>query len=147
MKYLFSFILALFMATANAYDLDISQDEVINHVQDDWILVGKSDRFNLYIEKGLLNSPKDEAVEFHAYIEFNKPAKIDPIEAPIHRIYTYGKMHCGAGQMMMIGDLYTNVQNKIEFRQYFSPGVQIIDMTTPNTLRADAYNLICKDSI
>ena len=146
MKRLFFFILALFMATANAYDLNISKDDVITHIQEDWIFVGKSDRFDLYIEKGLLNSPKDETVDFHAYIQFNKPTKIDPIEAPIYRIYTYGKIHCGSGQMMMISDLYTNIQNKIEFRQYFSPGVQIIDMTTPNTLRADSYNLICKES-
>ena len=137
----------MFMVTAHSYELKISEDEQITHVQDEWIYVGKSTKFDLFVEKGMLKNPKDETMDFHAYIEFNEPENIEPLKELIYRIYTYGQINCRAGQMMMISDLYATVENKIEFKQFFAPGVQIIDMTTPNTLRLEAYNLICKESI
>lgn len=148
MKRLFiSIMLALMTASTYAYELGITQEDLILHNQDDWVFVGKSDIFSLYVEKGMLGESKDHIIDFHAYIEFNELEKMQYIEAPVSRIYTYGKLNCPRGEMMMLTDMYTSSENKVIFRQYFPPGAAIADMKTPNTMRLEAYKVICNESI
>lgn len=148
MKRLLTFIMiALMTASTYAYELNITQEDLILHNQDDWFYVGKSDLFSLYVEKGMLEESKDHIIDFHAYIEFNELEKMQYIEAPVSRIYTYGKLNCPRGEMMMLTDIYTSSENKVIFRQYFPPGAAIADMKTPNTMRLEAYKVICNESI
>lgn len=146
-RLLISIMVALMTASTYAYDLNVTQEDVILHSQDDWFYVGKTDLFSLYVEKGMLEESKDHIIDFHAYIEFNEPENIQYVESPISRIYTYGKLNCPRGEMMMLTDMYTSPENKIMFRQYFPVGTAIADMKTPNTMRLEAYKVICNEAI
>ena len=148
MKRLFiSIMLALMTASSYGYDLNITQDDIIIHNQDDWVYIGKTDLFSLYVEKSMIEESKDHIIDFHAYIEFNKLEDIQYLDAPVSRIYTYGKLNCPRGEMMMLTDMYTSSENKVVFRQYFPVGTAIADMKTPNTMRLEAYKVICSESI
>ena len=72
-RLLISIMVALMTASTYAFDLDVSNEDVITHNQDDWFYVGETGVFSLYVEKGMIEESKNHIIDFHAYIEFNKP--------------------------------------------------------------------------
>ncbi len=156
MKYLFSLILVMFMATAHAtkppeYKLEIvpipnTEEELIVHNPKDWEFVDKSSDYKVYVEKGMLGY-KNESFEFHAVTEYNVASPMSFTDIPIKRIYTYGVLSCKEANLYLLIDLYVDVNNKIILRQYHEFGSYVSNMSVPNTLRNNVYNFICKESV
>lgn len=151
MKYLCSFILAVLLAATSfaaqsEYSLNITKDGTIIHDQKDWHFVTKSDGHDIYIEKGMLGS-KAEIVKFHAYIPYHKPLEIYEANVVANVLYVYGSLHCGKQKLMLLEDLYVDVNNKIVFNNSYGVNSHIVDLNIPGTTRFDILNLVCKESI
>ena len=150
MRVLFSFILAMFMATAHAtpppdFHLQFNGEQIV-HRQSDWQYATRTDTFKVYVEKGMIGY-KNETFEFHSYVEYVPPKQFDYIDGKTKRIYTFGVLSCSEGKLYLLLDLYTDENNIVHFRNENDMGTFVSDMNAPNTVRNDVYNLICKDSI
>ena len=151
MKYLFSFIMAALLnvssyAAQSEYLLNITKDDVIIHNQNDWHFVTKSDKHDIYIERGMVGT-KQEIVTFHAFVSYEEPQDFYGIDKPISALYVYGSLHCGRQQLMMLMDLYVDANNKIASRRPYEPNSFIVSLNVPHTTRFDILNLVCKESI
>lgn len=139
----------MFMVTAHAkapeFTLQFNGEQII-HNQSDWQYAAKASDFRVYVEKGMIGR-KNESIEFHAYLEFNNPSNLQYIDGKIKRIYTYGVISCTEAQLYVLMDLYTDETNVVTFRNINEFGTYVSDMSVPNTIRNEIYNLICKDSV
>ena len=151
MKRLFFFFLALcFSATAYAakpqeFALQFEGERII-HNQSDWQYVTKADSFRVYVERGMIGY-HNEMYEFHSYIEFNEEFQIDGISDKIKRIYSYGVLNCSEANLYLLMDLFTNEKGDVKFRSVKEFGSHVSELKTPNTIRHEVYNLLCKDSV
>jgi len=151
MKHLFTFIIVMLLtsfshASQKDYKLNITDDGVIIHNQNDWHFVVKSDDYDIYIEKGTLGA-KEEVVSFHAFVPYHIPEKMYGTDVPIKALYVYGSLHCGRKQLMLLMDLYVDEADKIIFRNAYEVNTNIVSLNVPNTTRFDILNLVCKESI
>jgi hypothetical protein len=151
MKHLFTFIMAILLtsfsyASQRDYTLNITDDEVIIHNENDWHFVVQSDDYDIYIEKGML-SAKDEIVRFHAFVPYHNPEYIYGATVPVNALYVFGSLHCGRQQLMLLMDMYVDANNKIVFRNAYEVNTHIVPLNVPHTTRFDILNLVCKESI
>jgi hypothetical protein len=139
--------MALFFTAANAdqkdYRLNITKDDVVIHNQKDWHYVASSSILDLYLEKGMIDT-KQEIVEYHSFIEYKNPQNFDFSE-PIKSIYSYGSVHCGRRQLMLLADLFTNAEGKV-VRRDLHPKTNIYDLGS-NPLLIEIYFSVCKESV
>jgi len=151
MKYLFSFIMAVFLTVSASaasldYRLNITKDDVIIHNQNDWHFVTKTDGHDIYIEKNIVGA-KEEIVTFHAYVPYHNPEQIHGVDESVKALYVYGSLHCGKKQLMLLLDMYVDDKNKIVFRNHYEVNSHVVSLNVPNTVRFEILNLICKESI
>jgi hypothetical protein len=151
MKHLFAFVMAILLtsfsyASQRDYTLNITDDGMIIHNQNDWHFVTKSDDYDIYIEKGML-SAKDEIVRFHAFVPYHSPEYIYGATVPINALYVFGSLHCGRQQLMLLLDMYVDTNNRIVFRNEYEANSHIVPLNVPHTTRFDILNLVCKESI
>jgi len=151
MKYLFSFILAASLtfsseAAQPEFLLNITNDDVIVHNQNDWHFVTKSDEHDIYIEKSTIGA-ENEVVKFHAFVPYHEPQYMYGVDVPVTALYVYGSLHCGKQKLMLLMDLYVDETNKVVFRNSYEVNSNIVNLNVPNTTRFDILNLVCKESI
>ena len=151
MKHLFSFIMAAFLivspyAASSEYTLNITDDGVIIHNQNDWYFVTKSDEHDIYIEKSTVGA-EDEVVRFHAFVPYHEPQYMYGVNVPVTALYVYGSLHCGKQKLMLLMDMYVDENNKIVFRNSYEVNSNIVNLNVPHTTRFDILNLVCKESI
>ena len=150
MKYLFSFVIAAMLtvsshAAQKEFRLSI-QDNVVIHNKSDWERAYQSNEYDIYIEKGMIGTKK-EIVEFHAHVLFKEHQKFDDANDPTKGVYVFGSLHCGRGQLMILAELFVDVNNRIVSRLVYPKNENIIDMIIPNNPRLEVYNVVCKESI
>lgn len=151
MKYLCSFILALFCATASAeYRLPFVELQggvtKLPFVEKEWILGSDRDQWSLYVEKGMTEEKK-AIHEFHALTAYKKPYYSEGLKTTISKIYTYGALDCRDGNLYILFEWYVDSDETLIHRSSFEFGAYTVEMLSPDTARNEIYNQICRESI
>ena len=153
MKYLCSFILAMFLslpAQSTEYRLPFVEQKdgatKIPFIEKEWILSVGRDEWDLYLEKGLFDKYK-ETYEFHAVTAYKIPYDSDGLKTKISKIYTYGVLNCNQSVLHILYEWYVDPEENMIFRGTYEFGSYAVEMETPDTARNEVYNLICKEMI
>lgn len=143
------FFSAFFVSNTFGLELSITDlptgDRVVNHNPDQWVKVTSAETYDVLIDKGIIGAKKS-LVEFHSVTEFKGLQEYKGFPFKIKRIYTYGVMGCSNSSLMILVDIYADIDNMVRYTQSHRQGEYVVNMTDAR-IRRDIFGAVCGDSI
>lgn len=154
MKYLYAILVSLVLSTSvAAEELDLSFSKQpdgsvkIVYDEDKWVKVTSAADYDVLVAKELIGNKKEKVHKFIGLTSFYKDSSFPTIQAPVRKIYSYGILNCKDSSLYLLGDFFIDAQDTIVYSQKHEFGTYITDMSVPNSVRNDIYNVVCKESI
>jgi hypothetical protein len=149
MKYLFSFIIAVFLSVsvfaADRFELNFQNNKVI-HQDSDWEFLMHEHGYNFSMSKKI-NALDEDSFIVHSFIEFDRPYTYSMFNEPTHKIYTMGVLSCSRKAIMLLRQIYVKTDSEIQVIQPIQPNEYVSELEMPDTARHQMYLRTCSGEL
>ena len=149
MKYILALTLlvittSIVFANQEEFKLRIDEENIVEIDKSNWTHLSDEKTYHFYVSK-FNNQTQDGYYRMHSMVEFKEEngKQYTNLEAPVKRVISFGFMQCQEGVFYLIGELYTDKNNKIIYSAKYEFGEFVAEVTAPNTARNKAFMKVC----
>ena len=145
MKYLFSFIITIFLSVsalaADRFELKIENNKII-HQDSDWEFLMHEHSYDFSISKRIDALDKDQFIVY-SFIQFDHEYNYAAFDDPTYRIYTIGLLSCSRKAIMLLQQTYVKKNGEIQAIQKIPPNQYVSELELEDTARHQMYLKVC----